>query len=106
MKRIAIAILLSLFTVPAALAQIGLPADDAAPKATIEGSIQKRIGDEVEGTIVAKIAEGWHVNSNKPADEFAIPTALELDGATAELIEATYPPHVMKAFEFSGGSKL
>ncbi|HEX7151935.1 MAG TPA: cytochrome c biogenesis protein CcdA [Thermoanaerobaculia bacterium] len=85
--------------------QIGFGADpaDATPKVTIEGSITKRTGDQVEGTITAKILEGWHINSHKPLDEFAIPTVLQIDGADAE---ATYPQHQMKAFEFSGGQKL
>ena len=68
--------------------------------------MHKRTGDEVEGTITAKIADGWHVNSNQPSEEFAIPTVLELDPATAELIEARYPEHAMKAFEFTGGKQL
>ena len=94
------------FVATSAFAQIGFSGADALPKASIEGSIQKRTGDEVEGTIVATIAEGWHVNSNTPTEEFAIPTVLELDAATADLIEAKYPPHVMKAFEFTGGKSL
>lgn len=106
MKRRAFAVLLSLFAVIPSSAQIGLGGIDSAPKATIEGSLGQRAGDDVEGTIVATIAEGWHVNSNKPLDEFAIPTVLELDPATAELVEARYPAHVMKAFEFSAGKEI
>ncbi len=93
------------FAVVPALAQIGFGADQA-PKATIAGSIHSRTGDDVEGTIVATIAEGWHVNSNVPTEEFAIPTVLELDAATAELTGTQFPPHQMKAFEFTGGKSL
>lgn len=106
MKRLAFAVLLFLTAVTPSFAQIGFGAPDAGPKATIEGSLHKRTGDEVEGTIVATIADGWHVNSNTPTEEFAIPTVLTLDPATAELIEAKYPAHAMKAFEFSGGKEL
>ncbi len=106
MKRLAIAVLLSLCSAVPSFAQFGFPGGDGVPKATIEGSLNRRTGDEVEGTIVAKIAEGWHVNSNTPTEEFAIPTVLELDPATAELIEAKYPAHQMKAFEFTGGKEL
>ena len=63
MNRLAFAVLTFLFAVPSSFAQIGFSGADAAPKATIEGSLHKRSGDEVEGTIVATIAEGWHVNS-------------------------------------------
>lgn len=106
MKRLAFAVLTFLFAVPS-FAQIGFSGADALPKATITGSLHQRNGDEVEGTINATLAEGWHVNSNTPSEEFAIPTVLELDAATAELIGAPqYPPHEMKAFEFTGGKPL
>jgi len=107
MNRLAFAVLTFLFAVPSSFAQIGFSGADAGPKATIEGSLQKRAGDEVEGTIVATIADGWHVNSNTPSEEFAIPTVLEIDPATAELIgQPGYPAHTMKAFEFTGGKEL
>lgn len=105
MSRLTLSVLLLLATTPS-FAQLGFPGGDSTPKATIEGTIQTRTGDEVEGTIVATIAEGWHVNSNTPTEEFAIPTVLELDPVAAQLIEAKYPPHAMKAFEFSGGKEL
>jgi len=105
MKRTAFTLFLLLFS-SVSFAQISLPGADAGPKATIEGSLQTRTGDDVEGTIVVTIQDGWHVNSNTPSEEFAIPTVLELDPATAELVEAAYPPHAMKAFEFTGGREL
>lgn len=104
MKRAAAAFLPLLLLATSAFAQIGFSAPDAQPKASIEGSIQKRTGDAVEGTVTVTIADGWHVNSNTPTEEFAIPTVLELDGA--ELIEAKYPAHTMKTFEFTGGKAL
>ena len=94
------------FSVPPALAQIGLAGGDSGPKATVEGSLQSRTGDDVEGSVVATISEGWHVNSNTPSEEFAIPTVLELDPSAAELLAVKYPPHAMKAFEFTGGKDL
>lgn len=108
MNRLAFAVLTFLLAVvPPSFAQIGFSGLDALPKATIEGSLQQRNGDEVEGTIEATIADGWHVNSNTPSEDFAIPTLLELDPATAELIgNPQYPPHAMKTFEFTGGKQL
>ena len=49
---------------------------DAGPKVTIEGAIAKRTGDQIEGVVTAHVKEGWHINSAKPLDEFAIPTVL------------------------------
>lgn len=107
MNRLAFAVLTFLLAVPSSFAQIGFSGPDALPKASIEGSLHQRNGDEVEGTIVATIADGWHVNSNTPSEEFAIPTLLEIDPATAELIGTPkYPPHAMKTFEFTGGKQL
>jgi len=108
MTRLASALLLFLlFTTPRSLAQIGgFSGPDALPKASVEGSVQQRTGDDVEGTVLVTIADGWHVNSNTPTEEFAIPTVLELDAETAELVEAKYPPHALKAFEFTGGKSL
>jgi thiol:disulfide interchange protein DsbD len=107
MRRAVPAVLLSLLclAVPA-FAQISFPGADDTPKVTITGAIQQRTGDDVEGTITAKVGEGWHINSNTPSEDFAIPTVLQLDAATADLAKVTYPAHQMKAFEFTGGKKL
>jgi thiol:disulfide interchange protein DsbD len=78
----------------------------AAQQITLTGSINSRTGDDVRGVAVATIAEGWHVNSNKPLDEFVIPTVLTLDPSTADLVSAQYPAHELVAFAFTNGSKL
>src|SRR6185436_4663741 len=96
---------LLLFLAAPAFAQIDLSGGvDALPKVTIEGALTKRAGDAIEGAVTAKVASGWHINSAKPLEEFAIPTVLTLEGASNPAI--TYPAHVMKAFEFTGGKEL
>jgi thiol:disulfide interchange protein DsbD len=102
-KRISVVLLFLLAAVPAA-AQIGFPGGDATPKVTIEGSLQQRAADAVEGTVVAKVADGWHINSATPSEEFAIPTVLSFEGT--EDARPQYPAHVMRAFEFTGGKEL
>lgn len=94
---------LVLFIAVPSFAQFGFGADGATPKASIEGSLHKRAGDDVEGTVTVTIVDGWHVNSNKPTEDFAIPTELTLD---ADNVELAYPPHQMKAFEFTNGKPL
>jgi thiol:disulfide interchange protein DsbD len=76
------------------------------PLVTLSGAINSRSGDDVHGTIDVAIEPGWHMNSYKPLDEFLIPTVLSLDPATADLVKADYPPHVLHSFAFSGGQKL
>ena len=101
----------------AALLALALPlssqitsALDAAPDipkenlVTLSGAVEQRSGDDVRGTVTATILDGWHINSNKPLDEFVIPTALKLDGA--DLTGVQFPPHVLRSFTFSGGSQL
>lgn len=112
MNRLALAVptafaVLSFLAPTSIFAQIGFGGPDALPKASITGSLHERNGDEVAGTITATIADGWHVNSNTPSEEFAIKTDLVLDPETAELIgNPVYPPQQMKAFEFTGGKEL
>jgi len=97
-------LLLFLVLATPAFAQIDLPGGDLTPKVTIEGALQQRSGDAVEGTVTARVAGGWHINSATPTEEFAIPTVLELEGAGG--VQVSYPAHVMKAFEFTGGKQL
>ena len=108
MKRFSGLLLTLALIAPAALAQLGISGGgaDATPKASIEGSVSKRTGVLVEGVVTVKVLDGWHINSAHPLDDFAIPTTLALDPATAELVSATYPPHELKAFAFSGGRKI
>lgn len=52
--------------------------------------------------VVLEIQNGFHVNSNRPSDEFLIATSLKLE--TPEGLSTTrvvYPPGKMKRFKFS-----
>ena len=77
---------------------------DALPKVTIDGALHQRTGDVVQGAITAKIADGWHVNSNTPTESYAIPTVLTLDGA--QLQNVTYPKQEMRSFQFTDGKPI
>lgn len=63
-------------------------------------------GDEVSGTVIADIADTWHINSAYPEDEFAIPTALRIESPALEVTGIEYPPHVERAFSFADGQLL
>ncbi len=73
---------------------------------TLSGSVQQHTGDDVRGTVTATIANTWHINSAKPLEAFSIPTVLTLDPATADLVNAQYPEHIIRSFAFSAGTKL
>ena len=53
------------------------------------------------------IANGYHINSNKPSEEFMIPTALHM-GATTDIVigKISYPAGQDVAFEFAPDQKL
>src|SRR4051812_29127568 len=70
----------------------------------LTGSVTERHATNVKGVVNATIENGWHINSNKPLDDFVIPTKLSFDGT--ELVSAEYPPHTVRTFTFSGGQKL
>jgi thiol:disulfide interchange protein DsbD len=70
----------------------------------LTGSVTERQATQVKGIVTATIESGWHINSNKPLDDFVIPTKLSFDGT--ELVSAEYPPHTVRTFTFSGGQKL
>jgi Disulphide bond corrector protein DsbC len=53
------------------------------------------------------IASGFHINSNKPSEEFMIPTALHMDAITDIVIGKIYYPDGQDvAFEFAPDQKL
>ncbi len=102
-KRL-VGILLVLFAA-SVYGQVGFTALDTTPKATIEGGVTTKNGDVIEGVVTAKIADGWHINSAKPIDEYAIPTVLTFEEG-AELTSATYPQHKLQAFGFTSGKQI
>jgi thioredoxin:protein disulfide reductase len=66
----------------------------------------RRAGDRVRGTVIATIAEEWHVNSASPTDDFSIPTVVKLESSGVRFGELVYPPHEERAFAFAGGELL
>lgn len=61
-----------------------------------------RPGDEFKIGVKARLNKEWHINSNKPSEEFLIPTVVELTEIEGlEFGEVHYPEGEMKKFEFS-----
>ncbi|HSE97101.1 MAG TPA: protein-disulfide reductase DsbD domain-containing protein [Blastocatellia bacterium] len=59
-------------------------------------------GAAAEISVVVEIDNGYHINSNRPAEDFLIPTALKLErlaGITTTRI--VYPKAKVQKFEFS-----
>jgi len=54
-----------------------------------------------------RIAQGLHINSNKPSDDFLIPTEFSIpDGAGVRLASATYPAGTVIALPIDPTTKL
>jgi hypothetical protein len=69
---------------------------------TGEAVYKVKKGAAVQVSVVVEIEDGYHINSNRPAEEFLIPTALKFDRlkgiTTARII---YPKAKIQKFEFS-----
>jgi hypothetical protein len=59
-------------------------------------------GRAFEVAVIAEIRSGYHINANKPADDFLIPTTLtaQLPNGLRE-VETLYPSHRSLKFSFS-----
>src|ERR1051326_5743304 len=101
--RLRLFLLLSLFAATL-FAQFGDPV--VPPDIKLTGSFSKSSSDQVTGVATVTIPPPWHINSAKPLDSFAIPTVLSFDPATAQLIDAKYPAHELKALSFRGTHQL
>lgn len=59
-------------------------------------------GSSFELAVVVDVALGWHINSNKPLDEFLVPSELvfdEKEGVTYS--DVIYPESILQKFSFS-----
>jgi thiol:disulfide interchange protein DsbD len=101
--------LVLLFIAATSFAQLSVGgAASAIPQELIKisGAVNARTGDEVHGVVTATIESGWHINANKPLEDFVIKSEIKLDETTADLISAKYPEATVRTFTFSGGQKL
>jgi thiol:disulfide interchange protein DsbD len=101
------AVVICAFVTTSAFAQLSFGGANNIPGqelVKLTGSVTERHATDVKGVVNATIENGWHINSNKPLDDFVIPTKLSFDGT--ELVSAEYPPHTVRTFTFSGGQKL
>ena len=99
MKKLLIAIILFL-TVSNVSAQFGLQQDHVEIKSYL--SFDKVYpGSEVKLAVKVNIEDGWHINSNKPYEDYLIPTELAIDTTYFELKKVTYPEAHDFKFSFS-----
>lgn len=87
----------------------GLSAPQDTPKVKLKISFDKASyapNDAVHGVVEAAIEPGWHINSNKPLEDFAIPSTVEIKSSSLRVDKTEWPPHEEKALGFANGAKL
>lgn len=61
-------------------------------------------GAAARGQVVLNIPGGLHVNSSRPASEYAIPTVVTVRGSGVRVSKVTYPRGRNRKFQFSENS--
>lgn len=65
-------------------------------------SLTVKRGSTATLTLSATIMKGFHINSNKPSEDYLIPTRVELPEASALVLAgAEFPPGELKSFGFA-----
>ena len=83
---------------------VGLAQSSSAQSVNVSGSIDKRTvtpGSTARATVVMSIPSSLHVNSSRPASEYAIPTTVRVSGAGIRASRVNYPRGRNRKFEFS-----
>lgn len=63
-------------------------------------------GQSFQVVITATIKQGFHINSNKPTDEFLIPTVVSLDQTKGIVFDSVrYPEPQFKVFSYLTGKR-
>lgn len=60
-----------------------------------------RVGAEATATLKVQLANGYHVNTNKPLDEYLIPLRLTWESKPLEVVSVEYPKGLMERYQFS-----
>lgn len=76
----------------------------SASAQSIDGSIGNgtvKRGGATRASVVLNIPGGLHVNSNRPNNEYAIPTVISVSSREAKLSAVSYPRGTSRKFSFS-----
>jgi thiol:disulfide interchange protein DsbD len=64
-------------------------------------AVQVTRGGSAEARLDVRLSPGFHVNSNKPADEYLIPLALSWTPGSLKAVEVVYPKPEARSYAFS-----
>ena len=101
MKRVNILIILVILFTSSALAQFGMP-KDLVKIETYQSFDKVYAGTEFKIAAKVDVADTWHINSDKPYDEYLIPTSLMVpENPNFKLTKVAYPKPQDFKFSFS-----
>src|SRR4030066_464494 len=101
MKLIKLITILVILLTATTFAQFGVQKDLVKIK-TYQSFDKVYAGTEFKLAVVVEVAEGWHINSDKPYDEYLIPTSLSiLEYPNFKLTKVAYPKSHDFKFSFS-----
>ncbi len=66
-----------------------------------ENNLKVSAGSQFKLILEARIENTWHINSNKPNDEFLIPSKVTVKGDELKLVNVSYPKPKELTLEFS-----
>ncbi len=75
----------------------GFQAASVAPPAPVA----VRAGAEIRVPVMVRIRPGYHINSNKPAEDYLIPTQVVWGAAPLEVVRVEYPEAETVSYDFS-----
>ena len=58
-------------------------------------------GEEVRVPLLVRIRPGYHINSDKPAEDYLIPTQIVWDAAPLQVVRVEYPEPEIVTYDFS-----
>lgn len=96
--------LLWLFLIAGLLSSSALAQGSAKVVKVTSGESVYRVkrGGGVQVTVIVEVDEGYHINSNRPAEKNLIPTALKIERSTGlTTTPVIYPKAKLQKFEFS-----
>jgi len=69
-------------------------------------SVEAHAGKPFDVALRFHVQDGYHINSNKPTEEYLIATRVEWDAAGPKHLTDDFPPAELKQFAFTNGKKL
>jgi len=76
-------------------------AEDIVKISVQKPAVEVQKGKQFMVELTAAINPGWHINSDKPNDEFLIPSVVSAKGKDIKLFQVKYPKHREIKFSFS-----